>query len=75
MFSHGLIVTILEVFLLLAGRGLTLNEQKENLSASKHNVISDFGLAFPQRDLDFTIELEFKGQLCEASIAHDYRMR
>ncbi|KAK1784833.1 hypothetical protein P4O66_018183 [Electrophorus voltai] len=27
------------------------------------------------RDLDFTFELEFKGQLCEAAIAHDYKMR
>ena len=29
----------------------------------------------PQRDLDFTFELDFKGQLCEAAIAHDYKMR
>lgn len=28
-----------------------------------------------QRDLDFTFELDFKGQLCEAAIAHDYKMR
>uniref|UniRef100_A0A3P9KM22 type I protein arginine methyltransferase n=1 Tax=Oryzias latipes TaxID=8090 RepID=A0A3P9KM22_ORYLA len=27
------------------------------------------------RDLDFTVELDFKGQLCEAAIAHDYKMR
>ncbi|KAM6945907.1 protein arginine N-methyltransferase 8-B isoform 2-T2 [Aplochiton taeniatus] len=27
------------------------------------------------RDLDFTFELDFKGQLCEAAISHDYRMR
>ncbi|XP_050990956.1 protein arginine N-methyltransferase 8-B isoform X2 [Labeo rohita] len=27
------------------------------------------------RDLDFTFELDFKGQLCEAAIAHDYKMR
>ncbi|XP_041443897.1 protein arginine N-methyltransferase 8 isoform X3 [Xenopus laevis] len=27
------------------------------------------------RDLDFTVELDFKGQLCEASISHDYKMR
>lgn len=36
-------------------------------------------LLFPffliQRDLDFTFELDFKGQLCEAAIAHDYKMR
>uniref|UniRef100_A0A671YXX2 type I protein arginine methyltransferase n=1 Tax=Sparus aurata TaxID=8175 RepID=A0A671YXX2_SPAAU len=28
-----------------------------------------------KRDLDFTFELDFKGQLCEAAIAHDYKMR
>ncbi|XP_075458380.1 protein arginine N-methyltransferase 8 isoform X2 [Ascaphus truei] len=27
------------------------------------------------RDLDFTVELDFKGQLCEAEISHDYKMR
>ncbi|XP_059362747.1 protein arginine N-methyltransferase 8-B [Carassius carassius] len=27
------------------------------------------------RDLDFSFELDFKGQLCEAAIAHDYKMR
>ncbi|XP_034032964.1 protein arginine N-methyltransferase 8-B isoform X2 [Thalassophryne amazonica] len=27
------------------------------------------------RDLDFTFELDFKGQLCEAAIFHDYKMR
>ncbi|KAG1952934.1 protein arginine N-methyltransferase [Pimephales promelas] len=28
-----------------------------------------------QRDLDFTFELDFKGQLCDAAISHDYKMR
>uniref|UniRef100_A0A3P8P1U3 type I protein arginine methyltransferase n=1 Tax=Astatotilapia calliptera TaxID=8154 RepID=A0A3P8P1U3_ASTCA len=28
-----------------------------------------------KRDLDFTFELDFKGQLCEAAISHDYKMR
>ncbi|KAG8142697.1 hypothetical protein E2320_005896 [Naja naja] len=28
-----------------------------------------------ERDLDFTVELDFKGQLCEASVSNDYRMR
>uniref|UniRef100_A0A8C5SFL8 Protein arginine N-methyltransferase domain-containing protein n=1 Tax=Laticauda laticaudata TaxID=8630 RepID=A0A8C5SFL8_LATLA len=28
-----------------------------------------------ERDLDFMVELDFKGQLCEASISNDYRMR
>lgn len=28
-----------------------------------------------QRDLEFTLELDFKGQLCEAAISHDYKMR
>lgn len=27
------------------------------------------------RDLDFTIDLDFKGQLCELSCSTDYRMR
>ncbi|XP_032893742.1 protein arginine N-methyltransferase 1-like [Amblyraja radiata] len=27
------------------------------------------------RDLDFTVELNFRGQLCEASLSHDYKMR
>ncbi|XP_078273205.1 protein arginine N-methyltransferase 1-like isoform X2 [Rhinoraja longicauda] len=27
------------------------------------------------RDLDFTVELDFRGQLCEASLSHDYKMR
>uniref|UniRef100_A0A8C9EZD1 Protein arginine methyltransferase 8 n=1 Tax=Pavo cristatus TaxID=9049 RepID=A0A8C9EZD1_PAVCR len=27
------------------------------------------------RDLDFTIDLDFKGQLCEASVSNDYKMR
>ncbi|XP_051886204.1 protein arginine N-methyltransferase 1-like isoform X2 [Pristis pectinata] len=27
------------------------------------------------RDLDFTLELDFRGQLCEASLSHDYKMR
>lgn len=36
-------------------------------------LISDH---FPlQRDLEFTLELDFKGQLCEAAISHDYKMR
>ncbi|XP_052436643.1 protein arginine N-methyltransferase 8-B isoform X4 [Carassius gibelio] len=26
-------------------------------------------------DLDFTFELDFKGQLCDAAISHDYKMR
>lgn len=30
---------------------------------------------FSQRDLEFTLELDFKGQLCEAAISHDYKMR
>lgn len=34
-----------------------------------------FFFFFIQRDLDFTFELDFKGQLCEAAIAHDYKMR
>uniref|UniRef100_A0A669BZF0 Protein arginine methyltransferase 8b n=2 Tax=Oreochromis TaxID=8139 RepID=A0A669BZF0_ORENI len=28
-----------------------------------------------KRDLEFTLELDFKGQLCEAAISHDYKMR
>jgi len=32
-------------------------------------------LDFFQRDLDFTFELDFKGQLCDAAISHDYKMR
>ncbi|XP_058273651.1 protein arginine N-methyltransferase 8-B isoform X4 [Hemibagrus wyckioides] len=28
-----------------------------------------------ERDLDFTFELDFKGQLCDAAISHDYKMR
>ncbi|XP_072915921.1 protein arginine N-methyltransferase 8-like isoform X5 [Hemitrygon akajei] len=28
-----------------------------------------------KRDLDFTLELDFRGQLCEASFSHDYKMR
>lgn len=28
-----------------------------------------------QRDLEFTFELDFKGQLCNAAISHDYKMR
>ncbi|GLD73542.1 protein arginine N-methyltransferase 8-B isoform X2 [Lates japonicus] len=27
------------------------------------------------RDLEFTLELDFKGQLCEAAVSHDYKMR
>ncbi|XP_048365857.1 protein arginine N-methyltransferase 8 [Sphaerodactylus townsendi] len=27
------------------------------------------------RDLDFTVDLDFKGQLCDVSISNDYRMR
>ncbi|XP_072407869.1 protein arginine N-methyltransferase 8-like [Chiloscyllium punctatum] len=27
------------------------------------------------RDLDFSLQLDFRGQLCEASLSHDYRMR
>lgn len=40
-------------------------------------LLSHFALSLspPQRDLDFTFELDFKGQLCEAAIAHDYKMR
>ena len=33
------------------------------------------GTLSPQRDLDFTIDLDFKGQLCELSCSTDYRMR
>lgn len=28
-----------------------------------------------QRDLDFTVDLDFKGQLCETSVSNDYKMR
>uniref|UniRef100_A0A6I8NSB5 type I protein arginine methyltransferase n=1 Tax=Ornithorhynchus anatinus TaxID=9258 RepID=A0A6I8NSB5_ORNAN len=28
-----------------------------------------------KRDLDFTVDLDFKGQLCETSVSNDYRMR
>ncbi|XP_051547671.1 protein arginine N-methyltransferase 8-B-like isoform X1 [Myxocyprinus asiaticus] len=28
-----------------------------------------------ERDLDFTFELDFKGQICDAAISHDYKMR
>ncbi|KAL7976317.1 hypothetical protein Chor_002536 [Crotalus horridus] len=28
-----------------------------------------------ERDLDFTVDLDFKGQLCEASVSNDYKMR
>lgn len=34
-----------------------------------------FYFHFSQRDLEFTLELDFKGQLCEAAISHDYKMR
>ncbi|XP_072341017.1 protein arginine N-methyltransferase 8-like isoform X3 [Scyliorhinus torazame] len=27
------------------------------------------------RDLDFTLQLDFRGQLCETSLSHDYKMR
>ncbi|XP_038636865.1 protein arginine N-methyltransferase 8-B isoform X1 [Scyliorhinus canicula] len=27
------------------------------------------------RDLDFTLQLDFRGQLCEISLSHDYKMR
>ncbi|XP_025786726.1 protein arginine N-methyltransferase 8 [Puma concolor] len=27
------------------------------------------------RDLDFTVDLDFKGQLCETSVSNDYKMR
>lgn len=37
--------------------------------------LTTFSLFSSQRDLDFTFELDFKGQLCEAAIAHDYKMR
>lgn len=37
--------------------------------------VSAFSFFLIQRDLDFTFELDFKGQLCEAAIAHDYKMR
>uniref|UniRef100_A0A8B9KEB5 Protein arginine methyltransferase 8 n=1 Tax=Astyanax mexicanus TaxID=7994 RepID=A0A8B9KEB5_ASTMX len=42
----------------------------------QHSLIS-LSLLFSllQRDLDFTFELDFKGQLSEAAIAHDYKMR
>lgn len=47
---------------------------KELLEFSRfHEVIISFHL--PQRDLEFTLELDFKGQLCEAAISHDYKMR
>lgn len=29
----------------------------------------------PQRDLDFTVDVDFKGQLCEVSKTSEYRMR
>lgn len=34
-----------------------------------------YGFFVFQRDLDFSFELDFKGQLCDAAIAHDYKMR
>lgn len=43
-----------------------------------HSLTSTSLVCLPldlQRDLDFTFELDFKGQLCEAAIAHDYKMR
>jgi hypothetical protein len=41
-------------------------------SVSHLSSVSLFSL---QRDLDFTIDLDFKGQLCELSCSTDYRMR
>lgn len=35
-------------------------------------VLLWFGL---QRDLDFTVDIDFKGQLCEMSKTSEYRMR
>ncbi|XP_061618366.1 protein arginine N-methyltransferase 8-B isoform X1 [Phyllopteryx taeniolatus] len=28
-----------------------------------------------ERDLEFALELDFKGQLCDAAVSHDYKMR
>lgn len=45
-------------------------------SVSAHPVPAPLTAALsPQRDLDFTIDLDFKGQLCELSCSTDYRMR
>lgn len=41
----------------------------------KPSFFLPFPFTEPQRDLDFTFELDFKGQLCEAAISHDYKMR
>lgn len=46
--------------------GFSLGEKKKSLFSLFVNL---------QRDLDFTFELDFKGQLCEAAISHDYKMR
>lgn len=42
-------------------------KKKKSTEAAKFDLF--------QRDLDFTFELDFKGQLCDAAISHDYKMR
>jgi len=39
------------------------------------NCLTPPPLSIFQRDLDFNVDIDFKGQLCEVSKTSEYRMR
>ena len=45
------------------------------LGVSCYFVVTLFQWFLFQRDLDFTVDIDFKGQLCEVSKTSEYRMR
>ncbi|CAL8263042.1 unnamed protein product [Merluccius merluccius] len=53
-------------------RNVAMKEPLVDIVDSKQVVTNS---CLVKRDLDFTFELDFKGQLCEAAISHDYKMR
>ncbi|KAH0626544.1 hypothetical protein JD844_001589 [Phrynosoma platyrhinos] len=61
---------------LVGGERWGLVKRKNNLGEINTSYVTSFPfLSHVQRDLDFTIDLDFKGQLCELSCSTDYRMR
>lgn len=52
---------------------------KNNVSISSELLCAHLWLSNPrlalQRDLDFTVDVDFRGQLCEMSKTLEYRMR
>lgn len=69
------IVSITQTFRVYVTRVLENHKMKKWPIPLKRCYLKKKIFSILQRDLDFAFELDFKGQLCEAAIFHDYKMR